>query len=133
MRYKVGDKVQVKSATDIPESCPTEHGEVVTFGDMLKWCGQTVTIARVLSGIYLIAEDDGQNSWAEDMFQTKSNISPERRKTAQERFLETSYAECKADMEKWRERAIYAERLLSALAAYTPKAERRLKNKKLTR
>ena len=133
MRYKVGDKVQVKSATDIPESCPTEYGEVVTFADMLKWCGQTVTIARVLSGIYLIAEDDGQNSWAEDMFQTKFNISPERRKTAQERFLETSYAECKADMEKWRERAIYAERLLSALAAYAPKAERRLKNKKLTR
>ena len=86
MRYKVGDKVQVKSATDIPESCPTEHGEVVTFGDMLKWCGQTVTIARVLRVIYLIAEDDGQNSWAEDMFQTKSNISSERRKRRRSGF-----------------------------------------------
>lgn len=135
MRYKVGNQVRVLPIVDMPEFSEAKIGKLAFIDDMRKYCNRIVSITKVREddGVYQIAEDGGTFMWTDDMFDCKLKPTTKRIKSPQERFLETSYAECKADMEKWRERAINAERLLSALAAYAPKAEERLKKKKLTR
>lgn len=75
MKYKVGDKVKVKSqewyemnANYISE---VECGNTVFIPHMKKYCGTIVTIMKRLShiGCYVIEEDTGVHYWNDEMFE----------------------------------------------------------------
>ena len=76
MKYKVGDKVKIKSL-DWYNKNKDEDGEVCVYGDsyaifiqvMTKFCGQTVTISEVVDDLYGILEDGGDYSWADYMIE----------------------------------------------------------------
>lgn len=72
MKYKVGDKVRVRSW----ESMKKEFGlkddgnikVMFTFTkEMKKYCGKLVTISSN-NGCYMIKEDSGRYTWCDDMF-----------------------------------------------------------------
>lgn len=75
MKYKVGDKVKVKShewyednANNIGE---VECGNTVFIPYMENYCGSIVTIAQTFNHIncYAIEEDNGVHYWSDEMFE----------------------------------------------------------------
>lgn len=73
MRYKVNDKVKVKSL-DWYNKNKNEDGDVdcgihVFSRMMFGFCGKVVTIKKADSGIYDIMEDNGYFFWTDDMFE----------------------------------------------------------------
>ena len=73
MKYKVGDRVKVKSL-DWYNKNKNELGEVdcgihVFSRMMFIFCGKVVTIKKADSGIYDIMEDNGYFFWTDDMFE----------------------------------------------------------------
>lgn len=84
MKYKVGDKVRVKSKEWYDEN-KGELGSIVfsknTFVPaMEKWCGKEVTIDNVFSYTYTIKEDKGIWNWIDEMFEDETVKQTEQRK-----------------------------------------------------
>lgn len=79
MKYKVGDKVRIKSLDWYNEN-QDANGDVLCFygvhkftKEMSKFCNKTVTISTNLTGDgeYLIKDDDETNWWTDDMIECK--------------------------------------------------------------
>ena len=75
MKYKVGDKVRIKSL-DWYNQNKDEFDQVKCGGyifpyPMTKHCGKTVTITCVNTKdcYYVISEDDGYRSWTDEMIE----------------------------------------------------------------
>ena len=70
MKYKIGDKVLVRS--DLEES--KKYGDEVVISDMLYFKGKIVTIEHVdHPNCYRIKEDPDQWSWTDEMFSGKES------------------------------------------------------------
>lgn len=68
-KFKVGDKVRVKSL-DWYKTEYTNEGVRLSFvSDMSKFCGKIVTIEIVSNNLYYIKEDDDKFSWQDYMFE----------------------------------------------------------------
>ena len=70
MKYKVGDKVRVRS--DLAVGKTYGHGYQFT-NDMSCYMGQVVTIARVGDDFYKIKDDIDYRSWSDEMFEGASD------------------------------------------------------------
>lgn len=71
MKYKVGDKVRVR--TDIVEY--SEYGGELFLGGMKQFVGKVVTINRLINDKYIIREDNGYK-WTDEMFEGLANATP---------------------------------------------------------
>lgn len=75
MKYKVGDKVKVKSHEWYEENAnyisEVECGNTVFIPYMESYCGSIVTIAQTFNHIkcYVIEEDNGVHYWSDEMFE----------------------------------------------------------------
>lgn len=75
MKYKVGDKVKVKSHEWYKDNannfCEVECANTVFIPGMKSFCGSTVTIMKRFSHIkcYTIEEDNGVHYWSDEMFE----------------------------------------------------------------
>ena len=75
MKYKVGDKVKVKSQEWYEDNAnyisEVDCGNTVFIPDMKCYCGSTVTIMKRFSHIkcYAIEEDNGVHYWNDEMFE----------------------------------------------------------------
>ena len=75
MKYKVGDKVLIKSADWYYENRDEENtvhcGSAGFVSSMTTFCGQIVTIssAHSLLGVYRIKEDGGTHNWTDKMIE----------------------------------------------------------------
>lgn len=65
MRYKVGDKVKVRS--DLKEN--TRYGGQIFVRDMAVHCGKNVEISKVHDDAYCIKESDREWFWTDGMFE----------------------------------------------------------------
>lgn len=74
MKYKVGDRVRIKSIDwyneNRDEADKVECGNDYFVSDMVKYCGEIVTILSVLPAIYYIKEDDGIFIWTDEMIES---------------------------------------------------------------
>ena len=66
MKYKVGDRVQIKSFDWF-----RNEGTNMLAVYMTKYYGEVVTIKSVHKGFYRIKEDGGQYCWIDEMFECK--------------------------------------------------------------
>ncbi len=76
MKYKVGDKVRIKSIAWYNENKSKSHGTVVCGGkyfdyDMREWCGKTMTIiaAHETCYSYIMKEDGRKHFWTDEMIE----------------------------------------------------------------
>ncbi len=80
MKYKVGDKVKVKSHEWYEDNAnyisEIECGNTVFIPDMKCYCGNTVTIMKKFSHIkcYAIEEDNGVHYWNDEMFEDDKDM-----------------------------------------------------------
>lgn len=65
MRYKVGDKVKVRS--DLKENI--SYGGQIFVRDMAVHCGKNVEISKVYDDAYCIKESDREWFWTDEMFE----------------------------------------------------------------
>lgn len=65
MRYKVGDKVKVRS--DLKENI--RYGGQIFARDMAVHCGKNVEISKVHDDAYCIKESDREWFWTDEMFE----------------------------------------------------------------
>ena len=65
MRYKVGDKVKVRS--DLKENI--RYGRQIFARDMAVHCGKNVEISKVHDDAYCIKESDREWFWTDEMFE----------------------------------------------------------------
>ena len=85
MKYKVGDKVRVKSLEWFNNSPKTEGGDVDTSTNiftksMTEYCGKIVTIAAISMSSYTIEEDKDTIKWhwTDEMFEDNLYINMEK-------------------------------------------------------
>ena len=74
MKYKVGDKVRIKSIDWYNENKSKSHGTVVCGGKyfelgMKAWCGEIMTILEVDYTCYIMNEDGGRYLWTDEMIE----------------------------------------------------------------
>ena len=74
MKYKVGDKVLIKSLDWYNKNKSKSHGTVACGGkyfdyDMREWCGKTMTIFEVYQTCYLMKEDGFKDLWTDEMIE----------------------------------------------------------------
>ena len=80
LKYKIGDKVKVKShewyKDNADNICEVECGNTVFIPDMVCYCGSTVTIMKRFSHIkcYAIEEDNGVHYWSDEMFEDDTDM-----------------------------------------------------------
>lgn len=80
MKYKIGDKVKVKShewyKDNADNICEVECGNTVFIPEMVCYCGSTVTIMKRFSHIkcYAIEEDNGVHYWSDEMFEDNTDM-----------------------------------------------------------
>lgn len=67
MKYKVGDKVRVKSLEWYKNEY--RNGGISFVSKMSEFCGKVVTIEIVWNGVYYIEEDEDKFSWQDYMFE----------------------------------------------------------------
>lgn len=73
MKYKVGDKVKVKS--DLKENI--RYGGQIFVRDMAVHCGKNVEISKVHDDAYCIKESDREWFWTDEMFDPVEEMSAE--------------------------------------------------------
>lgn len=73
MRYKVGDKVKVRS--DLKENI--RYGGQIFVRDMAVHCGKNVEISKVYDDAYCIKESDREWFWTDEMFEPVEEMSVE--------------------------------------------------------
>lgn len=71
MRYKVGDKVKVRS--DLKENI--RYGGQIFVRDMAVHCGKNVEISKVYDDAYCIKESDREWFWTDEMFEPLDKMS----------------------------------------------------------
>lgn len=75
MKYKVGDKVKVKSKEWYEEN-KGEDGIVRIphsfVKEMSEWCGKEVTIYAIYGNTYKIENDENHWTWTDEMFEDKT-------------------------------------------------------------
>lgn len=71
MRYKVGDKVKVRS--DLKENI--RYGGQIFVRDMAVHCGKNVEISKVHDDAYCIKESDREWFWTDEMFEPVEEMS----------------------------------------------------------
>ena len=98
MKYKVGDKVKVKSL-DWYNQNKDEFGQVKCGGyifpyPMTKHCGKTVTIRCINTKdcYYVIYEDDGYRSWTDEMIEGIVDIGPQDKMVSLDKVCDMLYA-----------------------------------------
>lgn len=73
MKYKVGDKVRIKSIDwyndNKGDRNDVECDNDYFVADMAEYCGKIVTISSVLSTHYYIKEDNGIFNWTDEMIE----------------------------------------------------------------
>ena len=76
MKYKVGDKVRIKSLDWYNKNKSKSHGTVACGGkyfeyDMREWCGKTMTIiaAHKTCYSYIMKEDGRKHFWTDEMIE----------------------------------------------------------------
>ena len=74
MKFKVGDKVKVRSWGSMEAEFGLNYGEIDNpdypfVEDMKRYCGKYVTISGCHRNYYNIKEDDEQYSWTDTMFE----------------------------------------------------------------
>ena len=74
LKYKVGDKVRIKSLDWYNENKSKSHGTVVCGGkyfdyDMRDWCGKTLTIQTIGLDFYLMEEDNLGYEFTDEMIE----------------------------------------------------------------
>ena len=75
MKYKVGDKVRIRSLDWYNKNRDRIDevvcGKTIFIPDMVKYCGEIVTISdvRPIIDVYHIKEDGGMFSWTDEMFE----------------------------------------------------------------
>jgi hypothetical protein len=74
MKYKVGDRVKIKSLDWYNENRSKSHGTVACGGkyfdyDMRKWCGKTMTILTAYQTCYSMKEDGAKDLWTDEMIE----------------------------------------------------------------
>lgn len=75
MKYKVGDKVKIKSREWFDAQDKDEDDNVCIEGKesfveyMAEYCGQTATVIRVVKNFYVLDIDDGDWCWQDWMFE----------------------------------------------------------------
>ena len=80
LKYKIGDKVKVKSHEWYEDNAnyisEIECGNTVFIPDMKCYCGTTVTIMKRFSHIkcYAIEEDNGVHYWSDEMFEDDTDM-----------------------------------------------------------
>ena len=80
MKYKVGDKVKVKSHKWYEENAnyisEVECGNTVFIPYMESYCGSIVTISQTFNHIkcYAIEEDNGVHYWSDEMFEDNTDM-----------------------------------------------------------
>jgi hypothetical protein len=80
LKYKIGDKVKVKShewyKDNADNICEVECGNTVFIPEMVCYCGSTVTIMKRFSHIkcYAIEEDNGVHYWNDEMFEDNTDM-----------------------------------------------------------
>ena len=72
LKYKVGDRVQIKSLDWYNENKSKSHGTVACGSkyfdyDMREWCGKTMTILDVYQTCYIMKEDGAKDLWTDEM------------------------------------------------------------------
>ena len=78
MKYKVGDKVRVKSLewySDSYNNCGIKINGVLFDPDMCKYCGQTGIITVKSKGYYKLSIDSGDWFWYDWMLEDEPTIS----------------------------------------------------------
>lgn len=65
MKYKVGDKVRIRS--DLKEN--TRYGGEIFARDMAEYLGKTVEIIKVLDDVYCIKGTEREWHWTDEMFE----------------------------------------------------------------
>lgn len=73
MKYKVGDKVKVRS--DLKENI--RYGGQIFARDMAVHCGKNVEISKVHDDAYCIKESDREWFWTDEMFEPVEEMSAE--------------------------------------------------------
>ena len=74
LKYKVGDKVRIKSLDWHNENKSKSHGTVACGGkyfdyDMREWCGKTMTILEAYQTCYIMREDGAKDLWTDEMIE----------------------------------------------------------------
>ena len=75
-KYKVGDKVRIKSIDWYNENKSKSHGTVACGSkyfdyDMREWCGKTMTILAAYQTYYIMQEDGTKDLWTDEMIECK--------------------------------------------------------------
>ena len=74
LKYKVGDKVRIKSL-DWYNKNKDEYGNIdishdfTFYADRSKYCGKVFTIDVVFNDCYTVKEDNHEYYWADEMFE----------------------------------------------------------------
>lgn len=83
MKYKVGDKVRVKSKEWYDEN-KGEDGVVAVnkffVKKMAEWCGKEVIIDKIFDDFYRIKDDEDEWNWSDEMFEDENVKQTEKRK-----------------------------------------------------
>lgn len=75
MKYKVGDRVRIKSKAWYEDNKDDDFGEITTVepvfvSGMSKYCGRIATIVKICKGnAYYIDIDSGRYYWSDEMFE----------------------------------------------------------------
>lgn len=77
MKYKVGDKVKIKSLDWYNDNRDfygnVECGVYYFIEEMTKYCGETLTIGKKYNNKYVLQEDENF-AWTDDMFDSNIDI-----------------------------------------------------------
>ena len=74
MRFKVGDRVRIKSIDWYNEN-KDKNGDIdishdfTFYADRSKYCGRVFTISEVFDNCYFVKEDNNEYYWADEMFE----------------------------------------------------------------
>lgn len=74
MRFKVGDRVQIKSLDWYNKNKSKSHGTVACGDkyfeyDMREWCGKIMTILTAYQTCYIMQEDGAKDLWTDEMIE----------------------------------------------------------------
>jgi len=83
MKYKVGDRVEIKSCEKMKKEYGfTSYGTIATGAnsfvcDMRKYCERVMTISKIIDGGYYMREDNGDWIWNDEMIKGLATRSKE--------------------------------------------------------
>lgn len=74
LKYKIGDRIRIKSIDWYNENKSKSHGTVACGGkyfdyDMREWCGKIMTILEVYKTCYIMEEDGAKDLWTDEMIE----------------------------------------------------------------